>query len=423
MRLLLVSDHYPPAIGGAERQTRLLAHLFAARGYEVAVAVPWYRGAPRSYDDEGVTVYRVRQLRTVFPALVRDNSTRHAPPFPDPVTVRDLKKLIRQFKPDIVHSHGWITYSCVVALLRNKIPLLVTARDYGYFCANRTLLHDGIPCSGPGLTKCLGCAGRYYGIPKGWIATVGVFANRPLLRRTITGLHSPSSYMSSTMRQHFLGEGGAGGTQGSPEVLEFVIPSFLHEPPEPVPDGIVSAYLEALPSEPFILFVGQFRLTKGINQLIDAYGRIDSPPPLVLIGHYAWDGPSKFPPNVRALTEYPHEAVMAAWDRALFGVMPSLGPEPFGSVVHEGMSRGKPIIGTNHGGHTDMIIDGETGYLVPPGDVDALAAAMTDLIRHPNRCAQFGRAAAKRATLFSAGVVIPQFADAYETIRRRGTGD
>ena len=66
----------------------------------------------------------------------------------------------------------------------------------------------------------------------------------------------------------------------------------------------------------------------------------------------------------------------------MFGVAPSLWPEPFGSVVHEGMSRGRALIGTTPGGHADMIEHGVTGLLVPAGDAAALREAMRSLIAH-----------------------------------------
>jgi glycosyltransferase involved in cell wall biosynthesis len=116
---------------------------------------------------------------------------------------------------------------------------------------------------------------------------------------------------------------------------------------------------------------------------------------------------------------------MAAWDRALFGATPSLWPEPFGSVVHEGMSRGKPVIGTDHGGHSDMIVDGESGRLVPPGDVYALTQAMRELIDDPALRDRLGHAARDRAQLFSSEAVIPRFIRAFEEIAatRRRNGD
>lgn len=103
---------------------------------------------------------------------------------------------------------------------------------------------------------------------------------------------------------------------------------------------------------------------------------------------------------------------MAAWDGALFGVMPSLWREPFGTVVAEGMSRGRPVIGTQIGGHAD-IIDDASGLLVPQGDVDALEQARRALIDHPERREAMGRAARKRAQLFAAESVLPRFEQVY----------
>jgi glycosyltransferase involved in cell wall biosynthesis len=106
---------------------------------------------------------------------------------------------------------------------------------------------------------------------------------------------------------------------------------------------------------------------------------------------------------------------MAAWGRAMFGVMPSLWPEPLGSTVAEGMSRGKPVIGTRLGGHADLITDA-TGILVPQGDVGALTRAMEELIGDPERRDAYGRAAAERARGFTAASVLPEFERAYEDV-------
>ena len=104
---------------------------------------------------------------------------------------------------------------------------------------------------------------------------------------------------------------------------------------------------------------------------------------------------------------------MAAWERSSFGVLPSLWPEPLGSVVYEGMSKGKAVIGTTPGGHTDMIVDGETGFLIPAGDIDALITAMQKLIDNPELCRQLGRAGLERARSFRAEVAVPRFEEFY----------
>jgi len=111
MRILIATDHYPPFIGGAHRQARLLAVGMAERGHQVAVATPWHGGLPTVTREGEVAVHRVRQLRTVVPALVRDGSQRHQPPFPDPVTVLGLRRVIRRFNPDLIHAYGWFAFS------------------------------------------------------------------------------------------------------------------------------------------------------------------------------------------------------------------------------------------------------------------------------------------------------------------------
>jgi len=191
----------------------------------------------------------------------------------------------------------------------------------------------------------------------------------------------------------------------SDPVPQVIIPGFAVTSEGP-PDG---ALVARLPAEPFILFVGALRRVKGIEVLLEAYRGLDSPPPLVLLGTPEADTPTELPAGALALGPVSHPTVMAAWDRSLFGVMPSLWPEPFGSVVHEAMSRGRAVIGTTPGGHSEMIEDGQTGLLVSAGDVEGLRAAMTRLIDQPALREAIGARAAARAADFSADAVVPQF--------------
>lgn len=58
----------------------------------------------------------------------------------------------------------------------------------------------------------------------------------------------------------------------------------------------------------------------------------------------------------------------------------SIAPEPFGRVILEGMALGKPVIATDIGGVLELVEDGVTGRLVPPGDPEALATALLELL-------------------------------------------
>ncbi len=77
-------------------------------------------------------------------------------------------------------------------------------------------------------------------------------------------------------------------------------------------------------------------------------------------------------------------------------VLPSILPEPFGLVVAEAMAAGKPVIATRHGGPTEMVVEGETGFLIPPNNPYALASAIKNLLAHPEEAARLGKAARRR---------------------------
>lgn len=77
-------------------------------------------------------------------------------------------------------------------------------------------------------------------------------------------------------------------------------------------------------------------------------------------------------------------------------VLASIEPEPFGLVVLEAMATGKPVIATAHGGPLEIIEDGRSGDLVPPGDTVAMADAIVALVEDPARRARVGALARER---------------------------
>jgi glycosyltransferase involved in cell wall biosynthesis len=74
--------------------------------------------------------------------------------------------------------------------------------------------------------------------------------------------------------------------------------------------------------------------------------------------------------------------------------------EGFGSIVIDAAAAGVPAIGSNIAGLVDSIEDGNTGILVPAGDVTRLAETMLSMLESPERCRQMGAAARSRAEKF-----------------------
>jgi glycosyltransferase involved in cell wall biosynthesis len=74
-------------------------------------------------------------------------------------------------------------------------------------------------------------------------------------------------------------------------------------------------------------------------------------------------------------------------------VHPSVEPEGFGQIVAEAMMAGKPVVVSAAGGSAELVEDGVTGRLVPPGDAAALADAIAELLASPRKAAEMGRRA------------------------------
>jgi glycosyltransferase involved in cell wall biosynthesis len=80
----------------------------------------------------------------------------------------------------------------------------------------------------------------------------------------------------------------------------------------------------------------------------------------------------------------------------LIGVVASTGSEAVSRAALEWMAAGRPLVATRVGGIPDLVVDGTTGILVPPGDADALTAALKSLLDAPARAAEMGRAGRAR---------------------------
>lgn len=398
----MVTDFYPPATGGVEHHVHSLSHALARRGHQVTVATLRWPGTPPAEWDGDVLVRRIPATTHRINRLYSTDRA-WAPPVPDPEAVIHLRSVMEEVRPEIVHGHDWLARSILPLKRWSKAALVVSLHYYVQTCAKKSLLHHDHPCSGPGLMKCLGCAGSHYGRIKGPViaagAWIGTKAERALVDRFIA-----------------VSEAVATGNRLDHHPPVDVIPNFIADDMADEPPG--DSFLRQLPSGDFMLFAGDLRLAKGLPVLLEAYRGLEHPPPLALIGK-AWpETPKAFPPGVFALGEWPRPAVLAAWARCLFGIVPSVWPEPFGMVLIEAMVCGKPVIASRTGGIPEVVADGETGLLVPPGNAEALRAAMADLLAHPELRARMGHASRERAIMYCEAAVVPRIERVYEAAMR-----
>jgi glycosyltransferase involved in cell wall biosynthesis len=96
-------------------------------------------------------------------------------------------------------------------------------------------------------------------------------------------------------------------------------------------------------------------------------------------------------------------------------VLPSAQPEPFGGVVMEAMCMGLPVIATNVGGSLEQVADGETGFLIPPGDAEVLADKLELLLRDADLRKRLGEAGRRRvAERFTLEGMVEKITRVYE---------
>ena len=93
-------------------------------------------------------------------------------------------------------------------------------------------------------------------------------------------------------------------------------------------------------------------------------------------------------------------------------VLPSLN-EGMGRVLVEAMAAGKPVVASRVGGIPDLVRQGETGYLVPPADEEALANGIKMLLDDPDKAKQMGQHGKEYSHQFSLETMIEKLDNLY----------
>ena len=99
-------------------------------------------------------------------------------------------------------------------------------------------------------------------------------------------------------------------------------------------------------------------------------------------------------------------------------VSPAVGQESFGLTLVEAMAAGLPVVASNLPGYREVVRDGVDGVLVPPGDADAVAAALRKVLADGSFGAAMGAAGRERAADFSWDRVVPRIEAAYAEAAR-----
>ena len=391
----MVTQFYPPVVGGQEQHVRNLAQALAGRGHVVEVVTIAVDGREGTVLDGPVPVHHVHTVAQHLPSLYSDLGRPHAVPTVDPQLRAGIRRILDAGSFDVIHAHDWSINSAVGPARRSRTPLVLTQHEYSHVCATKRMMRRGEVCPGPTLLACLRCASAQHG---SIVGPAVVFANRGasgMRRRHIDTFVPVSSEVA--VRTDLPGRS-----------RYEIIPNFI-------PDDLLLDEAVPHPDGP-IVFVGDLSRDKGIEVLIDAYRRLDQCPRLLLAGRMLVDPPLDLPSRVEWLGVLDHDAVMALVRSASVVVVPSIVPDCCPTVVLESMAAGRPVVAAASGGIVDLVQDGVTGTLVPPGDAAALATALSSVLANHDTAALMGQRALDRSRVFTASAVVQRIESLYERL-------
>jgi glycosyltransferase involved in cell wall biosynthesis len=153
-----------------------------------------------------------------------------------------------------------------------------------------------------------------------------------------------------------------------------------------------------------ILAVGRFDAVKGMEDLMALLPRLRSPAWTATLVGDGWCLPQTrelaqrlgLADRVNFTGQLGPEALDRHFAAATLVVVPSRIPEAFGLTGIEAMAFAKPVVGYDRGGIRDWLRDGETGFLVPPGNIDTMAQCIDRLLDDPELAVRLGNAGRAR---------------------------
>ena len=391
MRIGILSDRIPPeSPGGAGRVTWSLACGLRAAGHDVHV-IAATEGASFEATRDGLPTYH---LHSRYPPRFRAYISLY-----NPQTLGGLWRILADIRPDVVHAHNihtHLSYGALIVARRLGIPTVVHAHDVRPFAYNR-LSHYVDPA------RCGVESPDAYRLPRFYNLRQMRFRYNPLRNAIIR-------YMLG----HFA-DARVAVSEALREALEANgLPPFraVHNGIDPAtmaaPAGTVEGLRErlGLAGRRVILAAGRISRDKGRWQLLDALSQVveQVPEALLLIL-------SQAPAEKQGLdrSRYAHlrdhvrvggwlagEDLVAAFHVADVVTAPSIVLDSFPTVNLEAMAAGKPLVSTCHGGSPEIVIDGETGYIINPYDTDQFADRLARLLLDEDLRRRMGHAGRSR---------------------------
>ncbi len=368
MNILLCHNFYRSK-GGEDRCVELLSELLTSKGHTV---LPFFKYS-RSFEAYGVV------KRSMLPfEILYSLSSRSA-----------VRSLVRANLPQLAYIHNlypFISPSILSILRDHSIPVIMTMHAYKPLCTNGLFFTKGRVCEKCGNGNYIhsiinNCRGSY-------VESI-VYATAFMIHKQIKLIEpyvdifvTPSEFLKEKLIQYgFMGK----------KII--VIPNFI----------LMEKNIELKSSgKDYVIYFGRLSAEKGMIALLNAAQLIPHVQ-IVIVG----DGPLRTNvlnhlneqrlKNVQYLGYLSGNDLWSVIAGAKFTIVPSESYETFPYSAIESFYFGKPVIASRIGGLPEIIEDGINGLLFNPGDAVDLSQKIDDLWTQPDKVAEFGLNAERKA--------------------------
>jgi phosphatidylinositol alpha-mannosyltransferase len=362
VRIALVCPYAWDAPGGVQVHVADLAAQLRDRGHDVTVHAPH---AGEAGGRAAGVVLRVPYRGTVAPIA------------PSPLTIRRLSQAFAAWRPDVVHVHEPLTPSTAMwATLASPAPVVATFHAY----LDRSAVME---LAAPALRR----------VARRLAASIAVSdAAAAFLRRAV------------------------------PELDPVVIPNgvdvgaFERAAPATLPDGRRVAWIHRLDPQ------------KGFAVALEAFRRLlpEVPDARLVVGgdgrdrRLVDDLAAPVRDRVTMLGPLGHADVAGILRASEVAIASATGQESFGIALVEAMAAGVPVVASDIPGYREVVRDRRDGMLVPPGDPEALRAAVGAILDDAALAGRLVEGGHDRALTFAWPVVVAQLEQVYERASASG---
>lgn len=388
MNVAIFASAFYPHVGGVEELVRQLAHAYQREGVQaIVITNQWPPSLPAFEEYEGIPVYRIaiRIPEGNWKQRIRYLLTHRA-------RKRECLNILARHKIDLLHVQCVSTngYYALIAQNELNLPLIVTAQGELTMDAGR--LYERSPFMNQVLRNLLAKADHITACSVNTLAEIERHYGAPFGNRATVVYNGIDTNDFNNAKPH---------AHHRPYIL-----GIGRLVPQKGFDILVRAYAQANLTNHDLILAGegpernsleQLARQLGIQEHVTFFGRADRP------------------------------AAVSLFQGCTFFVLPSRH-EPMGIVNLEAMAAGKAVLAARVGGVPEIVLEGTTGHLFTPENVDSLAAGIKLLASDPDLCARLGKAGLERSHSFTWPRIAAQYLDIYrsatndvQSVRHNGT--